>query len=381
MKPRAPLDEKLLEENLEELYENAPCGYVSLLPDGTFARVNRTFLHWVGYERAALIGVKRFQELLSIPGQIYYETHFAPLLQMQGSVNEVAFDLICQDRRRLPVLLNATLKCDAVGEPLLIRATLFNATDRREYERELLLARNKAEQAAQAKAHFLSTISHEIRTPLSIIALAAQLLARHSDDPKQQRYIRTLESATESLLALVNDILDFSRLEAGKVVWEARAFDPHALIRDLLTRFEVKASAKGIAVEATIDERLPQSLLGDALKISQVLTNLLGNAVKFTNRGEVRLTVAVIEQDAETVLLEFAVRDTGIGIAPDHLAHIFDIFTQASSDITMKFGGTGLGLAISQQILRLCNSEITVTSRVGEGSTFAFPLRLPRGPA
>src|ERR1051325_7494166 len=141
------LDEKLLEENLEDLYEHAPCGYVSTLPDGTFAKVNQTFLTWIGYQREELLAGKRFQDLLTVAGKIYYETHYTPLLRMQGFVNEIAFDLVCRDGQRLVVLLNSIQKRDVSGTPQLNRTTIFNASDRREYERELLLARTKAEQA------------------------------------------------------------------------------------------------------------------------------------------------------------------------------------------------------------------------------------------
>src|SRR3712207_597602 len=152
--PRMPglVDESLLEENLEDLYERAPCGYVSTFPDGTFVKVNRTFLDWIGYRRDELLGHKRFQDLLTVPGKVYHETHYAPLLRMQGSVAEIAFDLVCRDGRQLPVLINSVQKRDASGTPLLHRTTIFNASERREYERELLRARTTAEQAADRLA-------------------------------------------------------------------------------------------------------------------------------------------------------------------------------------------------------------------------------------
>lgn len=148
MKPDG-LENQLLEESLEELYEHAPCGYVSTLPNGTFARVNQTFLDWVGYERGALLGARRFQDLLSIAGRVFYETHAAPLLRMQGFVNELAFDLVCRDGRRLPALVNIVERRDGAGAPYLDRITIFNASDRRAYERELLAARRRAERAAE----------------------------------------------------------------------------------------------------------------------------------------------------------------------------------------------------------------------------------------
>jgi PAS domain S-box-containing protein len=167
--PRS-LAEQLLEENLEDLYEHAPCGYISTFPDGVFAKVNQTFLDWSGYERNELLAVKRFQDLLTVGGRIFYETHFAPLLHMQGFVNEVAVDIVCHDGRHLPVLLNSIQKRDASGAPLLNRTTIFNASDRREYERELLLARNRAEQATEriTRLQAVSVALAEALTPAQV---------------------------------------------------------------------------------------------------------------------------------------------------------------------------------------------------------------------
>src|SRR5690349_6509809 len=141
---RVKLDARLLEESLDDLYEHAPCGYVSTLPDGTFVKVNHTFLVWIGYESDELLAGKQFQDLLTVAGKIFHETHYAPLLHMQGFVNEIAFDLVCRDGQQLPVFINSLQKRDAAGTPLLNRITIFNASDRRQYERELLLARKKA---------------------------------------------------------------------------------------------------------------------------------------------------------------------------------------------------------------------------------------------
>ena len=167
----------IYEESAEDLYENAPCGYLSTQPNGTIIRVNRTFLAWTGYEREELVGRKRLQDLLTVGGKIFHETHYGPLLRMQGAINEINFDVVCKDGRTVPTLLNSVQKKDAAGKPLLNRTTLFNITDRKNYERELVLARKRAEDAARAKADFLSMISHEIRTPMNaIIGLSGLLL-------------------------------------------------------------------------------------------------------------------------------------------------------------------------------------------------------------
>jgi PAS domain S-box-containing protein len=366
----------LLEEDAEDLYDNAPCGYLSALPGGTILKVNQTFLTWTRHRREDLVGRRRFQDLLTAGGRIFHETHYAPLLQMQGEVREIAVEVVCADGRRLPVLINSVLRKDAAGRPLLTRTTVFNATDRKEYERELLRERQRAEQEARAKADLISMISHEIRTPLNAIMGAAYLLEAPDLSPKQRKLVRILRSSSESLLSLINDILDFSKIEAGKVSLEERSLDLRQLIHEIVNNLQVKAEEKDLALEVHVDERVPDSLLGDPIKIGQVLTNLVSNAIKFTPKGSVAVTLQVLERIPEAVSIDFQVADTGIGIAPDRLPHIFDEFTQANYDIGLKYGGTGLGLSISKKLVELHGSRITVESELGRGTTFSFVLRL-----
>jgi PAS domain S-box-containing protein len=372
--PDAPPD--LIEESAEDLYDNAPCGYISALPDGTIVRVNQTFLDWSGHRREDLVGRKRFQDLLTAGGRIFHETHYAPLLRMQGTVREIAVDIVCADGGRLPALINSVLKKDEDGRPLLTRTTVFNATDRKEYERELLRERQRAEQAAKAKADFISMISHEIRTPLNAILGVGHLLESTELSTQQQKFVRILRSSSEGLLALINDILDFSKIESGKVSLEERSLDLRQLIHQIVDNLQVKADQKGLSLAVQIDERVPDTVCGDPIKIGQVVTNLLSNAIKFTAQGSVTVALEVRERLPEAVSIDFRIADTGIGIAADRLPHVFDEFTQASYDIGLKYGGTGLGLSISKRLVELHGSQITVESEPGRGSTFAFALRL-----
>jgi PAS domain S-box-containing protein len=369
--PSAPF-----EESVEDLYDNAPCGYLSALPGGLIVKVNQTFLTWTGYRREDLVGRKRFQDLLTAGGRIFHETHYAPLLRMQGAVREIAVDVVCADGRRLPALINSVLKKDGDGDPLLVRTTLFNATDRKEYERELLRERQRAEQEAKAKSDLISMISHEIRTPLNAIMGVGHLLGMTELTAQQQKFVRILRSSSESLLGLINDILDFSKIEAGKVSLEERSVDLRQLVHGLADNLRVKAEEKGLALAVHVDERVPGEVLGDPIKIGQVLTNLLSNAIKFTPAGSVTATLQVRERIADAVSIDFQVADTGIGIAPDRLPHIFDEFTQANYDIGLKYGGTGLGLTISKKLVELHGSHIAVESELGKGTTFSFVLRL-----
>lgn len=379
--PSNPLDDRLLDEDANDLYDHAPCGYMSTTLDGVVVKVNDTFLNWTGYARDDLLAGRRFTELLSVGGRIFYETHFAPLLRMQGFVREIAFDVACRDGRVLPVLVNATVKSDPAGRPALVRTTIFDATDRRRYERELLLARDKAERASRMKDDFVSMVSHDMRAPLSAIVTAVQLLEKFGESDRQQRFLRILRSSSDHLLNLVNNLLDLSRLEAGRAPLEQRPFDLRAMLNDIVASVGVRADAKQLPVRLELDDRMPAELLGDPLKLGQVVTNLLTNAVKFTERGFVTCRVAVHEMQPDSVTLDFVVSDTGIGIPQDRLAEIFEEFTQASEDIRTRYGGSGLGLAISRRLLRLHDSDLSVSSVLGQGSTFSFRIRLKRSPA
>ena len=375
----------LLEESMEDLYEDAPCGYLSALPDGTLVKVNRTFLTWTGYRREDLVGRRRFVDLLAPGGRIFHETHYAPLLRMQGEVREIALDMLCADGRRLSVLINSVLKTDGEGTPRLVRTTVFNATHRKEYERELLRERQRAEQEAKAKGDFISMVSHEIRTPLNAILGVAHLFAATELSPQQEKLVRILRSSSEGLLHLINEILDLSRIQSGKLSLEERPFDLRQVVEGVASSQRVKAEEKGLTLEARVDGRLPAGLLGDPVKLGQVLTNLVGNAVKFTPQGSVRLDVRMLERTPEAVSAEVRVTDTGIGIETDRLPLIFEDFTQASYEIGMKYGGTGLGLSISRRLVEMHGSRLEVESEPGRGTSFFFVLRLrvaePAAPA
>jgi PAS domain S-box-containing protein len=363
-----------LEESAEELYEHAPCGYLSTLPDGVILRVNRTLLDWTGRQRADLLAGMRFKDLLSPAGKIYHETHYAPLLRMQGFVSEIAFDLVRADGVRLPVLVSSVQKRDPAGQPVLHRTTIFDATDRRRYEHELLLARRKAEQAARAKANLLAMIGHDIRNPLAAILAGLRLLERTGPSPEQRKYLDILRSTSENLLTLTGNLLDLGRIEAGATALELKRFDLRELVHAVVSGFSPRAEEKGLDLLVEIEERVPAQLGGDRGKIGQVLSNLVGNAIKFTEKGSVEVTVRAAEATPEAILVEFSIRDTGIGIAPEHLAGIFEAYAQANGT---RYGGTGLGLAISRRLVQLHGGELKVESEPGHGSTFSF--RLPMG--
>ena len=365
-----------LEESAEDLYENAPCGYVSAMPDGTIVRINQTFLAWTGHRREDLVGRRRFQELLTPGGRIFHETHYAPLLRLQGTVREIAVEIVCADGRRLPALINTVLLRDEDGMPRLTRTTVFNATDRKAYERELLRERRKAEEATKAKADFLAMVNHEIRNPLTAIHGAVILLETTELAPQQQKLVQILRSSSKRLLDLVTDVLDLSKADSGTSSLEERSLDLRELVLSIADGLRGEAEGKGLALDVRVDEGVPAAVLGDPVKIGQIVANLLGNAVKFTPSGSVTLALEVRERHADAVTVGFRIADTGIGVEAERLPYIFDEFTQASYDIGLKYGGSGLGLTITRKLVELYGSAIEVESEPGKGTAFSFALRL-----
>jgi len=363
-----------LEENLEDLYEHAPCGYVSTLLDGTFARVNHTFLRWTGYQRDELLAGKGFQDLLTVAGRIYYETHYAPMLRMQGFVNEIAFDLVCRDGRRLPVLLNTVQKQDASGAPLLYRTTIFDARERRQYERELQLARRKAEQALALRDQFLSLASHELKTPLTTVIGYIDLLQRRAgkDNTLSERDRRTLQliaDQTQRLNKMIMSLFDISRIETGQLSIERAPVDVCALVKRVVDDVQVTLVERPIEVLCPDD---PLIIQGDNLRLEQVFQNLLQNAVKYSPRNA---SIGVVVRQHEG-WIRVAVQDRGIGVPQADLPHLFERFYRADNVGLAKIGGLGIGLYVVKQIVELHGGEVMVESVEGKGSTFTVSLPL-----
>ena len=239
---------------------------------------------------------------------------------------------------------------------------------------DLRIARDKAESAAKAKSEFLSVMSHEIRTPMNAVIGMTHLLMDEEPRNDQMEYLDTLQFSGTNLIALINDILDFSKIEAGKLTLEQAELDLESLVKSITASTAIKGNDKGIEVKYSYDPELADLYIGDSVRLGQVLTNLMGNAVKFTEAGYVELQVAPVGENK----LRFSVKDTGIGIPKDKQKQIFEAFSQAADDTTRKFGGTGLGLSISRRLVELMGGELQIESEPGEGSVFFFEIELPK---
>ena len=280
--------------------------------------------------------------------------------------------------------LSVTTVPVVVGDEVVgIHGIAEDITERNELRRELERTQRVAEEASVAKSLFLANISHEVRTPLTSLLAATELLRETEMDPQQDRFAEMIVQSGKRLLRLVSDILDFSRIEAGKVELQEDTVSLRAVVQEAVEWCVPLAGQKGLAFTWSVDPELPENLSGDAMRISQVLTNLLENAVKFTDAGEIMLTVEFADVDADHVDVRFAVKDSGVGIPAEQLDSLFEAFTQGDASTTRTHGGAGLGLAICHELVTLMGGSFTARSSVGAGSTFTFtlPLRTAGQPA
>lgn len=262
------------------------------------------------------------------------------------------------------------------GSPGGSIATLVDITDRQRAERELRRAKELAEETTALKSNFLANMSHEIRTPMNAIIGMSHLALKSGLTPRQADYVSKIQQAGQHLLGVINDILDFSRIEAGKLIVEKQPFMLDRVLEGMADVVGYKAGVKGLELVLDVAADVPPSLVGDALRLGQILINFANNAIKFTERGEIHVRVRVLESQGRRVLLRFEVRDTGIGMAPEQMGRLFQSFQQADASTTRRFGGSGLGLAICKNLAELMGGEVGAESTVGEGSTFWATLPL-----
>jgi PAS domain S-box-containing protein len=328
--------------------------------DGTITYANEAYCRLAGRSAGALIGTSYRLDIL--------EQGDTALLADGSRMHDQKIASDCGPR--WISWRDAAVRTDATHTE--IQSVGRDVTDRVTAEHALAEARDQAEAANRAKSRFLAMVSHEVRTPLNGIIGMADLLLDTPLTPEQATYAKAVKTSGDTLLALIEEILDFSKIESGKLDIEARPFALNAMIEDMVELLAPRAQAKGIEIASYVDERLPERVIGDSVRLRQVLINLAGNAIKFTETGGVAI---VIEPGIWPDDIRFQVRDTGIGIAPEEQSRIFREFEQA--DTPTHSGGTGLGLAISQQIVEHMGGTISVESAVGAGALFEFVIRLP----
>jgi PAS domain S-box-containing protein len=271
-----------------------------------------------------------------------------------------------------PVVDRGFIVRDEQGRPVRMVGSMMDVAERVRAEQAMTEARDAALESARLKSQFLANMSHEIRTPMNGVIGMTDIVLGTELSSEQREHLGMVKSSADSLLAIINDILDFSKIEAGKLELDAAPFDLRQTVGDTLSVLAVRAHERGLELAYRVPAAVPQGVLGDAGRLQQVLTNLVGNAIKFTERGEITVRVAVDEVRDGRAVLRFAVADTGVGIAPEKRRMIFDAFTQEDSSTTRRYGGTGLGLAISSQLVSLMGGRIWVESEPGRGSTFSF---------
>lgn len=345
-------------------------GVVIADSEGRIEWVNPAFERMVGHTMDELIGKPRGELLVKSGANREVVEELFKSVQTEG---EASVEL-CVQREHKEQWLYIQGKRVLIGEKEQLITVEIDVTARKEAEVELERARAKAEEAARAKGEFLATMSHEMRTPLNGILGMSDLLGRSRLEAKQAEQLETLRTCADNLLALVNDVLDLSKIEAGGLEIEQRPFEPRLAVDDVLAMNAARAQGKGIDLVAVVDRDVPEMLIGDMTRTRQTLTNLVANAVKFTSQGEIEVRVSVVDGKDGTREVLFSVRDTGIGIDAATRKRLFSPFTQADGSISRRFGGSGLGLAISRRLVEAMGGTIDFESEVGQGSRFFFTL-------
>lgn len=369
----------LSQARMTAVIDNIMDGIITTDCEGNIETINRAASRIFDYDAAAVIG----QNIQALMPETYHREGSDlrafiadDIDKFIGTVREVNGRQ--RDGTQFPMELSVSeISCPGYrGFAGIFR----DITERRRHDQELLVAKHNAESANRAKSDFLANMSHEIRTPLHAMLGLTYLLSTTTLSDDQHSYLKMIESSGQSLLAIVNDILDFSKIEAGQMMLTPTITLLSDLLQPLAAMMSVSAGDKDLELLIGVDPAVPTAYLCDPLRMHQVLLNLLSNAIKFTQVGEVSLLIDCIERRAQSAVLRFRVRDSGIGISEEQQCRLFQAFTQADSSTTRRFGGTGLGLSISHRLATMMGGEITINSQFGHGSEFCFSLELPVAP-
>jgi PAS domain S-box-containing protein len=360
------------EQLFRSIFENAQIGIGVFNIDRQELSPNRALQEMLGYTEKELSRLETWDQITPPDESALDAKRYGELVHGTREKDEWEQRLIRRDGRIAVTSVRFSLLRDAAGRPQYVASLQEDITERKRLEAELVTAKDVAEAATKAKSDFLANMSHEIRTPMNAILGMTHLALKTELTLKQSDYLTKTKIAAQALLGIINDILDFSKIEAGKLEMEKTEFHLVNVLENLSSVVSHKAHDKNLEFLIALQPDLPSNLLGDPLRLGQILINLVNNAVKFTERGEVVVSVALEERVSDRVKLRFSVRDSGIGMTQEQTARLFQAFSQADTSTTRKYGGTGLGLSISKRLVEMMGGEIWVQSNYGVGSTFLF---------
>ena len=364
--------EAALTQRYQDLVENANDIIYTLDLNGTLKSLNKAGETIFGYSRKEALGLDVARFLDTGSTRLVAET--LSRARLGETLPSSEWVIAAKDGRRVP--LDVSLKViEESGRPVGVQGIARDITERKRTEAALERAKEAAESSSRAKGEFVANMSHEIRTPMNGILGMTELLLDTEVTAEQRDYLSMVKTSADSLLTIINDILDFSKIEAGKLQLESIDFKLRGSLEPMLKFLALRAHQRGLELNCFVHPRVPETLLGDPGRLRQVLTNLLDNSMKFTERGEVNVRIEQESIERDTTVLHFSVQDTGIGISPGKLSTIFESFTQADGSTARRFGGTGLGLTISRRLVEMMGGQIWVESTVGQGSTFHFTAR------
>ena len=349
---------------------------LSLDVDGKIIFCNKYLANVVGYSQTEILGMNWIEEFVTDEHKDIIKGWFKDNTVKAHYINPIK----CRNGELRIFSWQNTISHDENGNIRETTSIGEDITIQQKVRQELISAKEQAERSSHFKSEFLSIMSHEIRTPMNAVIGTTNLLLEESPKPEQIEYLNTLKFSSENLLAIINDILDYNKIEAGKLQLSKIPFNIHQLAQNVRQSFYSKAVEKNLDIELVADTTIPEFLMGDQIRLGQILINLVSNAVKFTHQGKVSIMLEQEEISNTDVLIKFTVADTGIGIAAENMAIVFDPFIQGPQSVNHTYGGTGLGLAITRRLIELYNSSIHVLSEVGKGTKFTFSIRFETAP-
>lgn len=368
---QAEIDYRRTENKYRLVLETIKLAAVSLSADGKVIFCNKYLATLLGYSQMEILGMDWMANFVPDEHRTILTDWFKSNQIRAHYINPV----ICRHGELRTISWQNTVSYDENGNIKETTSIGEDITVQQKVRQELISAKEQAERSSHFKSEFLSIMSHEIRTPMNAVIGTTNLLLEENPKPEQLEYLNTLKFSSENLLAIINDILDYNKIEAGKLQLSSVPFNIHQLAQNIRQSFHSKAMEKNLDIELITDDGIPDFLMGDQTRLSQILINLVSNAVKFTHAGKVSILLQKQQISNQDVVIKFTVSDTGIGIAAENVAIVFDPFIQGPQTITHSYGGTGLGLAITKRLIELHESSIQVFSDLGKGTRFTFSIR------